>query len=207
MFATPASFLSPHRTPATSLPRNRRSPAPACSHPLAGEVLEELKNIALARIWVFKRPRKLPVHQILNEKWLRSLHLQMFSEIWEWAGKYRIIDTNIGIEFWRINQEIINAVEDARSQIGTKQLSEVERDLIVIRFSHRLVAIHPFPNGNGRWSRLMADALINSMGGASFTWGGAGDKENMSSTPDYIKALRQADYEFDFEPLVKFARS
>ena len=110
---------------------------------------EELKNIALARIWVFKRPRKLPVNQILNEKWLRSLHLQMFSEIWEWAGKYRIIDTNIGIEFWRINQEVINAVEDARSQIGTKQLSEVERDLIVIRFSHRLVAIHPFPNGNG----------------------------------------------------------
>jgi len=30
-------------------------------------------------------------------------------------------------------------------------------DEIAVRFHHRLVVIHPFPNGNGRHARLMAD--------------------------------------------------
>jgi Fic family protein len=33
-------------------------------------------------------------------------------------------------------------------------------DQIGIHFHHRLVSIHPFPNGNGRHARLIADVLI-----------------------------------------------
>jgi fido (protein-threonine AMPylation protein) len=44
-------------------------------------------------------------------------------------------------------------------------------DECAVRFGYRLVVIHPFPNGNGRWPRLASDALIVALGGSRFTWG------------------------------------
>jgi fido (protein-threonine AMPylation protein) len=38
---------------------------------------------------------------------------------------------------------------------------------------HRVVAIHPFPNGNGRHARLMAYLLVMRLGRKRFTWGSA----------------------------------
>ena len=46
-------------------------------------------------------------------------------------------------------------------------------DEIAVRFSHRLVAIHPFANGNGRLSRTIADLLLVQHGAKRFTWGAA----------------------------------
>src|SRR3954469_18641445 len=46
-------------------------------------------------------------------------------------------------------------------------------DEIAVRFHHRLVAIHPFPDGNGRHARLMADLLVVDLGGTRFSWGRA----------------------------------
>jgi Fic family protein len=37
-----------------------------------------------------------------------------------------------------------------------------------VRFHHALVALHPFPNGNGHWSRLMADILAVRLGQQRF---------------------------------------
>jgi hypothetical protein len=43
---------------------------------------------------------------------------------------------------------------------------------VAVRFSHRLVFIHCFPNGNGRHSRLMADVLVEKvLQRPVFTWG------------------------------------
>jgi Fic family protein len=72
-----------------------------------------------------------------------------------------------------------------------------------VRFHHRLVRIHPFPNGNGRISRLMADLLIVAQSGERFTWGRSlrGDENRKR----YLAALRAAD-DGDCAPLVVFAR-
>ena len=80
-------------------------------------------------------------------------------------------------------------------------------DEIAVRFHHGLVSVHPFPNGNGRWSRLAADVLITQLSGKRFTWGGA--ELRATGTTDreaYMKALKAAD-NHDLEPLIKFARS
>ena len=80
-------------------------------------------------------------------------------------------------------------------------------DELVVRFHHALVCVHPFPNGNGRHSRMMADLLIARRGGDRFTWGAhvnlgaAGQVRNA-----YIAALKAAD-EGRFDALVNFARS
>ena len=76
---------------------------------------------------------------------------------------------------------------------------------ISIRFKHRIVAIHCFPNGNGRHSRMMADIMMESIFGKEiFSW----NKSNMIKANDvrkeYIAALRKADVG-NINPLIKFA--
>jgi fido (protein-threonine AMPylation protein) len=52
-------------------------------------------------------------------------------------------------------------------------------DEIAARFHHRLVAIHPFPNGKGRHGRLMADLLCGIMA-LSHLRGGAGTSRHQA---------------------------
>jgi len=79
--------------------------------------------------------------------------------------------------------------------------------LCAVRFGYRLVVIHPFPNGNGRWSRLAADALIVALGAPRFTWGGRSVVEPSKLRRSYIAALQSADTNRDFGTLIAFARS
>jgi Fic-DOC domain mobile mystery protein B len=79
-------------------------------------------------------------------------------------------------------------------------------DEIAVRLHHGLVAIHPFPNGNGRHARLMADLLIAQLGGEPFSWGGGTLRDIGALRAEYIGALRAAD-NHDFRALLEFARS
>ena len=79
-------------------------------------------------------------------------------------------------------------------------------DETAVRLHHRLTAIHPFPNGNGRHARLMADLLIERLGGQGFTWGCASLAEVGESRKSYVAALKTAD-NHDVGPLLIFARS
>jgi fido (protein-threonine AMPylation protein) len=74
---------------------------------------------------------------------------------------------------------------------------------MVARFHHRLVFIHPFPNGNGRLSRVMADLLAERLGEKRSAWG-ASDLQQMSEIRHrYISALKKAD-RGNYEKLIKF---
>lgn len=163
----------------------------------------EQRNIEKAVEWTMKK-RKLKYSEILTEKFIKQLHKRMYSDVWKWAGSFRKTNKNIGVEWHQISIDLKNLIDDCSFWIQSNSLSE---DEIAIRFKHRLVSIHPFPNGNGRHSRLMADVLIhNAFGKEIFTWGGtsqltaAGDIRS-----DYIAALREAD-RGNYIPLMKFAR-
>lgn len=76
---------------------------------------------------------------------------------------------------------------------------------IAVRFHHRLVQIHPFPNGNGRVSRLMADLVLQKLEGKSPYWGNT-DLVNVSEIRSkYIEALRKADAG-DYAELIQFTK-
>ena len=79
-------------------------------------------------------------------------------------------------------------------------------DEISVRFHHRLVLIHPFPNGNGRHARLIADLLAKKLGRPAFTWGSANLVSEGEARNKYLEAIRTAD-SGDIQPLLKFARS
>jgi Fic-DOC domain mobile mystery protein B len=155
----------------------------------------EQENILRARQG--RRPPALEA--LLDDKYLRDLHRAMFGDVWAWAGRYRWLETSIGIDPMQIAVCIRDLVAD------TKIWTEYEEPLsVAVRFHHRLVWIHPFPNGNGRHGRQAADYLMGALEQPPFTWGavsGAGDIEETRRR--YLAALRAAD-SGDFGPLEDF---
>jgi len=158
----------------------------------------EQQNIADANGWAVERKRN-----VLDEAFLRGLHRRMFDKVWRWAGEYRKTERNLGVKPHLIQPDLIQAIREARDWIEHKSY---EPDELAVRFHHRIVVVHPFPNGNGRWSRLAADLLVMSLNGVRFSWGSASLQTKGGARDAYIAALRAADAH-DLKPLVAFARS
>ena len=82
-----------------------------------------------------------------------------------------------------------------------------ELDEFAIRFKHRLVSIHCFPNGNGRHSRMIADIIVEKIFQQPvFSWGSKNLSDEKESREKYLLALRKAD-KGDIDLLLKFAKS
>jgi Fic-DOC domain mobile mystery protein B len=133
-----------------------------------------------------------------------AMHYRMFNNIWAWAGDFRKTNKNIGVDKYAIPVELRILLDDCRYWIENKPFNEIE---IAIRASYRMVAIHPFANGNDRHSRLFADALMsNGFGLPYFTWGGSNLAKHGDARTLYLQALKRADDQ-DFAPLIAFAQS
>jgi Fic-DOC domain mobile mystery protein B len=166
----------------------------------------EAENISLAMSWLFLSPRRLQPDLVTREPWLRGLHRRMYSQVWSWAGRYRTADRNLGVPYWQIRVGMRDLEADAHAWLSDNSTARYSADECAIRFGYRLVVIHPFPNGNGRWSRLASDALVVALGGIRFSWGGASLTDPGTVRRQYIAALQTADADGDFGPLMSFAR-
>jgi len=158
----------------------------------------EQQNIQDGFNWL-SRQRKY--QNFLNELFLRELHKQLFGAVWSWAGQYRKTEKNIGIDPRRIAVEVRKLLDDACFWI---EHSVYPRDEFASRFHHRLVFIHPFPNGNGRHGRIMTDVILtHALEVPAIRW----EKRSLDRDGDYrrryINALRQADGG-DMQPLIEF---
>ncbi len=163
----------------------------------------ERHTIHTARVWAM-RPKTLARPDLVTDAFGRELHHRMFHGVWRWAGRYRTTEKNLGWTVPRLTEGIRNAFDDAQSQLLHTSYSLHE---IAVRLHHRLVVIHPWPNGNGRHARLIADLLVASRSGAPLTWGAGANLLTATETrARYLAALRTAD-EQNFTPLLAFARS
>lgn len=159
----------------------------------------ELLNITKAKIWLKKQ--KLTPEAALSEAFMKKLHKKMFSDVWKWAGVFRRSEKNIGVGWVMIGRELRKLCDDTLFWVENETFSQLE---IALRFKHRLVSIHCFPNGNGRHSRIMADVLMeNVFGQKAFSWRAAGIVSAGEERKIYIAALRAGD-QGDFGPLLKF---
>jgi Fic-DOC domain mobile mystery protein B len=127
----------------------------------------------------------------------------MFGQVWKWAGKYRPRETNIGIEPNAIASEVRKATQDTAAWIEYETYEQLE---IVVRFHHRLVQIHPFRNGNGRFGRVAADILSVALGGENLSWGSHLDVDTAKLRHRYLQALHASD-KGDMSQLMDFASS
>jgi Fic-DOC domain mobile mystery protein B len=158
----------------------------------------EQENIARAQDWAFSRRRDL-----LQEKFLKDLHRNMLGDVWRWAGKFRRTERNIGIAHWEIPVAVRQLLDDAKAWIS---YGSYPADEIALRFHHRLVQIHPFPNGNGRHARFMGDLIAMSLGNERFPWGSKSLLDPCATRRDYISTLKSAD-RGDMHPMLLFART
>lgn len=120
--------------------------------------------------------------------------------MWSWAGAYRRTDKNIGVPWPEVPIGVREILQDARAWAS----SGMDPDEMAVRLGHRMVLVHPFPNGNGRHSRLLSDCLAGALGRPTFTWGGR-TSEASAARNAYLEALRAADHG-EITPLVTFAR-
>ncbi len=170
-----------------------------------GELNEaEQLNIASAQVWL--RSQKLTSQYVLDSLFIRKLHKKMFGNVWKWAGKFRQSDKNIGVDWTIVSVELKKLLDDTHFQFTVTSLNQ---DEIIARFHHRLVWIHPFPNGNGRHARIVTDCLLRAVDRPRFSWGGQSMNQYSQATEirkQYIGALRQAD-KGNIQSLMKFVRN
>jgi Fic-DOC domain mobile mystery protein B len=159
----------------------------------------ERKGILETERWVFARKHK----EILTEAYIRKVHKRMFKDVWSWAGVFRKSSRNIGVDHWQITTELRTLLENTQYWIEHQTYPV---DEIAARFHHKLVWIHPFPNGNGRLSRTMTDILLVYLQNRRFTWGQQSLVEVSETRRTYIQALRDADAG-RMDSLLRFVRS
>lgn len=167
-----------------------------------GELDElEQKNMEDAVVWLYGR--KLKADKILTTDFICDLHKRMFGKVWKWAGRFRTTEKNLGVRVYEIPVALKILLDDTKCWLEN---STYPPDETAIRFKHRIVSIHCFPNGNGRHSRLMADVLVEKIFELPvFTWGAARLYDDSDTRKIYIDAVRQAD-RGNWEPLMGFAR-
>ncbi len=128
----------------------------------------------------------------LTDEFIRKVHKDMFGGIWDWAGKYRTIRLNIGVEPHRIPEQIKLLCGDFL--LWNSITSPMPALEIAARLHHRLTKIHPFKDGNGRHARFITDIFLHSQGHPLPKW----PQIHRLTQGDvirnqYIDALKQAD--------------
>lgn len=162
--------------------------------------LDELEqaNIASGLAWLARRSKK----DVLTVQFIRELHRRLFGDVWKWAGRFRQTEKNIGIDPLHIPVRLRMLLDDARYWAEHSTYTPLEA---AARFHHRLVQIHPFPNGNGRHGRIAADLYLEEVfGHERVDWEAGHNLQSMSERRrQYITALRAADAG-DLGPLLVF---
>ncbi len=166
--------------------------------------LDEFEQLNIEKAIEWTIHANLKPEKILTEKFIKDLHKKMYGDVWKWAGEFRKTDKNIGINWTQIGIELKKLINDTKYWIDNKTYPPEE---IAIRFKHRIVAIHCFPNGNGRHSRVIADIIIESIFGKEiFTWHNSNMLKADETRKSYILALKEAD-NGNIIPLIEFAKN
>lgn len=159
----------------------------------------EAENISKAQEKYLLQSIDIP-QKWMNMLFLQRIHREMFSSVWGWAGEFRTTQTSIGVKPHCIRHELAQLCDDVRYWCSHPcELTLLEQ---AIRIHHRLVFIHPFPNGNGRFSRLVADRYLRALKRPFPNWPTDIHRDGTSRSK-YIQALQCAD-SGDYTPLYQF---
>ena len=162
--------------------------------------LDQLEQAGITEGLKWLDKQKAP--DVLSEAFVLELHKRLFGSVWKWAGTFRGTEKNIGVDPIQVAIQLRQLLNDARYWVEHETYSPKE---LAARFHHKLVFIYPFPNGNGRHARIMADAVLTKLlNEPAIDWAGGYRLEAMNERRDqYIAALRAADGH-DMSALLEF---
>jgi len=153
------------------------------------EVYEaEAANISIAYIkYLGRKPTERMAPFDMN--WVLKLHKEMFGEVWKWAGTVRTADATLGMQAHQIRPALLDLLNDL--------FAWKEHDMPLIEqaahLHHRAVHIHPFRDGNGRWSRLLANIWLKRWDAELIEWPEIGFSWDTTERRRYVEAIRLAD--------------
>jgi Fic-DOC domain mobile mystery protein B len=156
----------------------------------------EAKNVRKA-ISKYLSQKPTPKRAPFTLEWAKKLHKEMFSDVWKWGGTFRESDLNLGVPYGQIETQLYGLLKDLTfwGECNTPLLAQAAR------LHYRAVIIHPFLNGNGRWSRLLANIWLARNSSPVTQWPEDTIGDTSSIRNDYILALKAADIG-DEEPLL-----
>lgn len=126
----------------------------AAVYDLEQAVQEEVTEALLTEVLAGRRT----LDELLRDHFLRELHGRLYGDIWAWAGVFRQNELNIGVDPWQIAVQLRDSLETIRYRWGrTDDWSPRE---VGIAAHAETVRIHPFTDGNGRTTRLLADLVF-----------------------------------------------
>jgi Fic-DOC domain mobile mystery protein B len=149
----------------------------------------EANNIALATIKYLSAPPSKKVAPF-SYVWLQQLHEEMFANVWNWAGKFRQVELSIGIKAYQVPTALKELTDDIAYWDKNKTFDIYET---ATRIHHRAVQIHPYQNGNGRWSRMLANIYLRQNGSMPVKWQEDLLSKENPKRDEYIQALKAAD--------------
>jgi Fic-DOC domain mobile mystery protein B len=122
--------------------------------------------------------------------WVFGLHREMFGDVWDWAGKQRQTQLNLGCAAHLIPEKMAHLLGSLKSWSDEFHIALREQAAML---HHQAVAIHPFENGNGRWSRLLANIWLRRAGEPYIAWPDSSIGQESTIRDEYLAALKEAD--------------
>jgi Fic-DOC domain mobile mystery protein B len=160
--------------------------------------LHEARNILKVTLKYFGRRSPTKKMAPFDLVWVKRLHREMFKDVWKWAGQVRREDVNLGVKWYLIDEKLQNLLSDLQhwEQSGMDVLERA------VRLHHQAVRIHPFSNGNGRWSRMLANIYLRSRDHPDAAW----PEDLLGSTSTirdaYLAAIKASDQD-DYDLLIQ----
>lgn len=157
----------------------------------------ESENIAEGIVWC-QSTRK---DHLEYPTWL-ELHKQMLGNIWKFAGQIRKSEL-ANADFllpYDVRPALLVLEKDLKYWLEHKTYSP--KELMAI-FHERLLTIHPFRDGNGRWSRVLTEFICRKEGFEVPNWGTHINDDEVKRTT-YIHAIKKARKDFSYDPLMNF---
>ena len=99
---------------------------------------------------------------------LQGIHLALFQDVYDWAGKIRTVDISRGNSRFANVRFIESAANDIFNKLARENwLKGLDAEALSKRLAHYLSeinALHPFREGNGRVQRIFISQLSQSAG-------------------------------------------
>lgn len=138
------------------------------------------------------------LEELISDHFVRELHQRLYGDIWNWGGRTRRRELNLGVAPERIDEELRASLDTIRYR--WENTSDWTARELGVAVHADVVRIHPFVDGNGRATRLQADLVfVAAQDGDTllqYDW--------QLNKPDYIALLQEYDASRDVRQLAAF---
>jgi Fic-DOC domain mobile mystery protein B len=164
--------------------------------------IAEAENI---RKVIMKYLTDTPTKEIapFNLSWMLQLHKEMYYDVWDWAGTVRKTDLSLGVDKNQIFIQLRNLCDDIIFWENNNYFDLYE---IAAKIHYNAVRVHPFLNGNGRWSRMLSNIYLMQNDLNLVKWNENELAKNNDSRKNYIDCIKKAD-EGDFKDFFKLHKN